>query len=182
MEQYQILCKTMKQLSVFMEKQNSIFNKNIVNFLMPQKYEFESIIELQNVMEKCHKDFTEGDKRLAAKKEALFKSKNLEKWKLDPQALNTISKETLLKNKSLAFVKMLPKENEDMRGLYIHFTYFANQMRDEIKRIHRQKEISFKKHVEKLFKVENELVESVKFLNNHSGEIYGRSYIIRWKK
>lgn len=161
MQQYAKLSKTLHDISIFIEKQQNIFNKQLVLFIRPQLYEFEGMIELHNLIGRYRKAFIESDKRLAVKKDGLFKAKNIEKWKLDPQILKTVGKEALLNNKSLALANMLPKETEDARKVYICFTYYANRMRDEIMRIYSQKEEGFKKHVEKLFKKESEILDEV---------------------
>jgi len=160
-EKYDTLIKIFSSLSKFVSKQEEIFNKHVVMFLCPQAYEFEGMIELHNLIGKYRKEFIEADKRLAAKKESFFKAKNIEKWKLDPQAWK--DKDNLLKNKNLALLKMLPQETEDTRRVYTCFAYYANKMRDETMRLLSQKEGEYKTHIEKLFKKENDIIDDVNF-------------------
>ena len=90
-------------------EQGKLFKELMAEFMRFQNQEFESMLELQGLMKKYQKEFLAAEKKLASKKEDLFKEKKIEKWKLDLQTLTAFNKEGLLKNKSLALSKMLPK-------------------------------------------------------------------------
>ena len=47
--------------------------------------------------------------KLNHKKEELFKTGNINKWEIDKEELKNLDKEDLLKNKKLAFSKMMHK-------------------------------------------------------------------------
>jgi len=154
----------MSGLSVFMMKQERTFKEVIVSFVEAQGLDFEAMLEVQKIMEKYHKEFSEGEKKLQSKKESLFKSKDVDKWKVDPQTLNTVGKEGLLKNKELAMAKMLPKETEELQGVYISFVYFTNRLLEETKRINRQKGKAFYKRLTKIYNREDGLSEEVYYI------------------
>ena len=93
----------------FMTQQGKVFRENVFEFFRYQVYEFEGMQELQNLMKKFQKSFLNAEKKLAGKKDELFKEKRVDKWKLDAQTLKIHAVESLMKNKGLAFSKMLPK-------------------------------------------------------------------------
>eukprot|EP00826_Nyctotherus_ovalis_P018220 TRINITY_DN15434_c0_g1_i6.p3 TRINITY_DN15434_c0_g1~~TRINITY_DN15434_c0_g1_i6.p3 ORF type:complete len:161 (+),score=65.89 TRINITY_DN15434_c0_g1_i6:1251-1733(+) len=160
----------MSGLSVFMTKQEKVFKEVIVDFVGAEGLDYEGMIEVQKIVEKCHKEFSESEKKLQAKKESLFKNKNVDKWKLDPQILNTISKEGLLGNKQLAISKMLPKETEDLQEQYISYVYFVNRILEEVARINHRKEKAFNKRLAKIYSRQDGLTQEVDLAAKCSGK------------
>ncbi len=110
-----------------MRQEAGIFQEQLGEFFKYQVYEFDSMQELQNLVKRFQKEFFAADKKLDAKKEELFRDKRIEKWKLDPQVLNVFTRENLIKDKRLAFSKMLPKvprgNNEGGRKRKMHITF-----------------------------------------------------------
>ena len=145
-------------------KLEKIFKELFVPFIKSQELEYNSILEVENIMKKYYDCYTEGENKLNAKKESLFKSKNFEKWKLDPQLLNSIGKKALLNNKPLALSKMLPKETEEVQNNYISFVYYANRVTEEVARINKQKDKAYKKRLAKLYDRQDGLSQEVKLI------------------
>lgn len=150
-----------KGLSDFIEKQEKVFKAKITEFVKSQACDYEGMGNLQTIMQKYYKSYTEGEKKLLAKKESLYKSRNVDKWKIDQQIINTIGKEALLKSKTLAIAKMLPKETEEVQIQYIWFVYFASRLSEESGRIHIMKEKAYQKRLMKIYKEENSIPDEV---------------------
>jgi len=148
-------------ISQFVQKQTLIYREYVSDFLRYQQCEFDSMLELQTLLKKYQKDFMSTEKKLTAKKEELFKDKKIEKWKLDPQTLVSFPKASLLKNKDLAYSKMLPKETEEAQNLFLCFSYYANRLRDEFNRIHTQKADNFYEIFNKILNDEENIIPQV---------------------
>lgn len=54
-------------------------------------------------------EYIQRKKDLIAKKEKLFLQGDISRWELAPQAIKEYSRDTLVKNKALAFEVMLPR-------------------------------------------------------------------------
>ena len=112
---YQLLQESMAVTQEFVSQQGKIFRENIFDSFRYQVHEFESMVELQNLMKKFQKYFLNADKKLTSRKDELFKEKKVDKWKLDAQTLKVHTVESLMKNKVLAISKMLPKVRQTNR-------------------------------------------------------------------
>jgi len=103
--------------------QIKIVQKNMVYFYKYGDYENETFREIVQGRARTGLEYIQKKKELIAKKERLFLQQDLTRWELTPAAQKEHSRETLLKNKSLAFDVMLPRETHMVRELRDTFAY-----------------------------------------------------------
>ncbi len=98
--------------------QIKIVQKNMVYFYKYGDYENESFKEAIQSRGRIGLEYLQRKKDLIAKKEKLFMQGDITRWELSPQVAKEHSKETLIKNKALAFEFMLPKVIVNRRNLF----------------------------------------------------------------
>lgn len=119
---------------------------NFCEFYKFYKHETESLEELLTVQKTMFDNFITNEKKLWKKKETLFEQKNIVKWKLDSSL--TTSVESLLKNKGIAFVEMLPDETNDIQKLKMVYGFYSNKLMEEFARIISKDKAVIKEHYE----------------------------------
>ncbi len=81
------------------------------------------------------------------KKEALFKTKNIKKWKFTGNEMELIGREkTLLANKKLAFPFILSDETVKLKKQQEMCHFYSNQLLAEMRRVGRDNGISLIEH------------------------------------
>ena len=107
-ETYNILSKVMQNWSEAEKQQMDILNIDVREYFRYIKNEYHSMKDLGDIVESNKMIYKKAFDKLYYNKENLFKQQDLMQWGLTQKDLE--NKLLLLKNKDLAFSKMLPEE------------------------------------------------------------------------
>ena len=90
-------------------KQALLIDIELKEYFRYIKNEFIAFKDVVAKMEMHKNAYYKAESRLMQKKEELFKQGNIARWELSPEDLKKYDKNELLKNKELAFNKMMQK-------------------------------------------------------------------------
>lgn len=106
------------------------------DYLKYSKEEHETFKELFKYREELKSSYIKMERSLLEKKDKLFKTKDLQKWGgfKDSNEFQKL-KDELLKDKSKAFLFMLPKETQETDLKREELCFYTNQCWEEVKRV-----------------------------------------------
>jgi hypothetical protein len=132
-ETYNILSKVMQNWSEVEKKQMEILNINVREYFRYIKNEYHSMKDLGDIVESNKMIYKKAFDKLYYNKENLFKQQDLTQWGLSTSDLE--NKLMLLKNKELAFSKMLPEETKRVNMFKEFYGSYLNSIISEYERI-----------------------------------------------
>ena len=132
-ETYNILSKVMQSWSEAEKQQMEILNVDVREYFRYIKNEYHSMKELGDIVESNKMIYKKAFDKLYYNKENLFKQQDLMQWGLAPKDLE--NKLLLLKNKELAFSKMLPEETKRVNMFKEFYGSYLNSIISEYERI-----------------------------------------------
>jgi len=159
-ESYKLMNKITEELLVSETKKISFFNNNIREFFRFMKNEFHSLNNLANKVENYKDKYYKSLDKLKEDKEKLFKEQDINSWGLDENDLK--HKNVFLKNKELAFSKMMPEETNNVLNMKNVYGAYLNSLIDEYERI---RLINGKKNKDNTIKLLKALGGNFKFIN-----------------
>ena len=130
---YNILSKVMQNWAEAEKQQMDILNINVREYFRYIKNEYHSMKELGDVVDSNMQVYKKAFDKLYFTKENLFKQQDLMQWGLNKTDLE--NKLILLKNKELAFSKMLPKETKRVNMFKDFYGSYLNSIIKEYERI-----------------------------------------------
>ena len=142
---YNILSKVMQNWAETEMKQIDILNTNVREYFRYVKNEYHSMRDLGEIVESNKMIYKKAFDKLYFNKENLFKQQDLLQWGLSKEDLG--NKLVLLKNKDLAFSKMLPKETKRVNMFKEFYGSYLNSIINEYERI---RVLNSKRHKEKI--------------------------------
>ena len=142
---YNILSKVMQNWAETEMKQIDILNINVREYFRYVKNEYHSMRDLGDIVESNKMIYKKAFDKLYFNKENLFKQQDLLQWGLSKEDLG--NKLVLLKNKDLAFSKMLPKETKRVNMFKEFYGSYLNSIINEYERI---RALNAKRHKEKI--------------------------------
>jgi hypothetical protein len=142
---YNILSKVMQNWAETEMKQIDILNTNVREYFRYVKNEYHSMRDLGDIVESNKMIYKKAFDKLYFNKENLFKQQDLLQWGLSKEDLG--NKLVLLKNKDLAFSKMLPKETKRVNMFKEFYGSYLNSIINEYERI---RVLNAKRHKEKI--------------------------------
>ena len=159
-ESYKLMNKITEELLVSETKKISFFNNNIREYFRFMKNEFHSLNSLANKVENYKDKYYKSLDKLKEDKEKLFKEQDINSWGLDENDLK--HKNVFLKNKELAFSKMMPEETNNVLNMRNVYGAYLNSLIDEYERI---RLINGKKNKDNTIKLLKALGGNFKFIN-----------------
>ena len=159
-ESYKIMNKIMEELLISEKKKINIFNTNIREYYRFMKNEFNVLNNLANKVDNYKDNYYKALDKLKQDKEKLFKEQDIKSWGLDNDYLK--HKNIFLKNKELAFSKMLPEETNNVLNMKNLYGAFLNSLIDEYERI---RLLNGKKNKENTIQILKLLGGQFKFIN-----------------
>ena len=159
-ESYKIMNKITEELLISETKKISFFNNNIREYFRFVKNEFHSLNNLANKVESWKDKYYKAFDKLKQDKEKLFKEQDINSWGLNDNDLK--HKNVFLKNKELAFSKMMVEETNNVLSMKNVYGAFLNSLIDEYERI---RIINGKKNKENTIKLLKALGGNFKFIN-----------------
>ena len=159
-ESYKIMNKITEELLISETKKISFFNNNIREYFRFVKNEFHSLNNLANKVESWKDKYYKAFDKLKQDKEKLFKEQDINSWGLNDNDLK--HKNVFLKNKELAFSKMMVEETSNVLRMKNVYGAYLNSLIDEYERI---RIINGKKNKENTIKLLKALGGNFKFIN-----------------
>ena len=159
-ESYKTMNKITEELLISETKKISFFNNNIREYFRFVKNEFHSLNNLANKVETWKDKYYKAFDKLKQDKEKLFKEQDINSWGLNENDLK--HKNVFLKNKELAFSKMMVEETSNVLRMKNVYGAYLNSLIDEYERI---RIINGKKNKENTIKLLKALGGNFKFIN-----------------
>ena len=133
-ESYGLMHKIMKGLSDIESKKVDLMNNYIREYFRFVKNELYSLKELSVKVDTNKDIYHKSFDKINNTKEKLFRQKDLNNWQLaDKNDLNF--KSVLLKNKNLAFAKMIPEETKKFNEIKYNYGFYLNSLISEYERL-----------------------------------------------
>ena len=132
-ETFNIMSQFMNDWGRIQENQIKIINENIREYFRYVKNEFNSLKEMANKVKNCKANYTKAYEKLLTTKENLFQKQEIDLWQLRQE--DKPNKLALLKNKNLAFEKMLPQDTMKVMDLKNFYGCMLNSLISEFERI-----------------------------------------------
>ena len=133
-ESYNLMYKIMKGLSEVANKKTILMNNYVREYFRFVKNEFVSMKDLTNKVYKQKESYHSDNTNLNNLKEKLFNLHDITYFELkDKNDLNY--KGLLLKNKKLAFIKMLPDDTKRVQEVKQNYGFYLNSLISEYERI-----------------------------------------------
>ena len=130
---YDILSKVMSSWAETEKKQIQILNINVREYFRYIKNEYQSMHDMSDIVESNADIYKTALEKLDNTKENLFKQKDISVWELNHQDLE--NKNALLKNKDLAFSKMLPRDTKRVQIFKSFYGAYLNSIISEYERL-----------------------------------------------
>ena len=130
---YAYLSDSFYKLSSVFAQQKEIFNTDIKEYFDFMKMEYNQITSLTKEFDVCKNNYEDYITKLHEKKEALYQSKNITKWEMDPEDLTDY--ETLKEDKRLAYEKMCYKENIEAESMKKKLTLVINVLLSQYEKV-----------------------------------------------
>ena len=130
---YDILSKVMSSWAGTQKKQINILNIYVREYFRYIKNEYQSMHDMGDVVESNADIYKNALEKLDNTKESLFKQRDISDWELSHQDIE--NKNALLKNKELAFSKMLPRDTKRVQIFKAFYGAFLNSIIGEYERL-----------------------------------------------
>ena len=153
-ESYKIMNKIMEELSNFENKKIEMMNNNIREYFRYIKNEFHSMKDLANKAVSFKDNYNKALEKINNNKENLYKQQDMTLWGLNEEDMK--HKVVFLKNKDLAFSKMLPEETKNVLELKNIYGAYLNSIIDEYERIRLLNGIRHKNNISEFIKLLSE--------------------------
>ena len=145
-ESYNLMHKIMKSLSEIEIKNVDLMNNYIREYFRFVKNEFNSMKELSVKVDTNKEIYHKAFDKLKNMKEKLFRQKDINNWQIaDKNDLNY--KVVLLKNKKIAFSKMLPEDTRKFKEVKYNYGFYLNSLISEYERLRMLNSRRHKDHI-----------------------------------
>ena len=132
---YDILSKVMSSWAETEKQQNDILNQYVREYFRYIKNEYHSMYQMGEKVENNQIIYKKALDKLDTTKENLFKQQDLSQWEIDLTDMDNKTKTNLLKNKDMAFAKMLPKESKRVNMFKAFYGGYLNAIISEYERL-----------------------------------------------
>ena len=159
-ETFNIMIKFLEDWANIQENQIKIMNLHLREYFKYVKKEFISLKEMANKTKNSKINYTKAKEKLLLTKENLFQKQEIDLWQLKEE--DKKKRLDLLRNKDLAFTKMLPNDTMKVTELKKFYGGMLNSLISEFERI---RKINAKRHKDNIINFIKDL--SVEFTNMH---------------
>ena len=144
---YNIMSKLMEDWSEIQKSQMKVINIDIREYFRYVKNEFNGLKEMTERVQNAKSTYIKFKEKLQKTKETLFEKQDPETWQLkDEDKQNVVN---LLKNKELAFSRMLPQDTLKLKEYKQFYGCLLNSLISEFERIRKINNKRHKKNTEK---------------------------------
>ena len=140
-ETFNIMSQFMEEWSKIQKNQIKIMNENIREYFRYVKNEFNGLNEMANKVKNSRMHYAKAYEKLLNTKETLFQKQDIDAWQLKEE--DKPNRLVLIKNKDLAFAKMLPQDTNKVIELKNYYGCMLNSLIGEFERI---RSINAKRH------------------------------------
>ena len=130
---YEILSKVMSTMAETEKKQINILNIYVREYFRYIKNEYQSMHDMGDLVESNADIYRTALDKLNNTKENLFKEQDISQWGLNHNDIE--NKNALLKNKDLAFSKMLPRDTKRVNVFKAFYGAYLNSIIAEYERL-----------------------------------------------
>ena len=170
---YENMNKLFSNWSETLKRHNKILNIDLREYFKYTKNIFKSMKDLVYSVENNKNTYLKNLRYLINKKEDLFKRGDTNKWDLNIQDRNNLN--NLVRDKSLAVTKILPKETVNVIGMKKTYGFYLNRIIEEYERIRVINSNNHKKTIinvcEKIIEIYGDfqkgIVDIINILNNN---------------
>ena len=174
---YENMNKLFSNWSETLKRHNKILNIDLREYFKYTKNIFKSMKDLVYSVENNKNTYLKNLRYLINKKEDLFKRGDTNKWDLNIQDRNNLN--NLVRDKSLAVTKILPKETVNVIGMKKTYGFYLNRILEEYERIRAINSNNHKKTIinvcEKIIEIYGDfqkgIVDIINILNNNNNTI-----------
>ena len=159
-ESYKVMNKIMEDFVISETKRINIMNTNIREYFRFLKNQFHVLNELAGKVENYKDKYNKAMEKLKEDKEKLFKEQDINSWGLNENDLK--HKDVFLKNKELAFNRMMPEESKNVLDIKNVYGVYLNSLIDEYERI---RLLNGKKNKSNTIKILELFCDDYKFIN-----------------
>ena len=159
-ESYKVMNKIMEDFVISETKRINIMNTNIREYFRFLKNQFHVLNELAGKVENYKDKYNKAMEKLKEDKEKLFKGQDINSWGLNENDLK--HKDVFLKNKELAFNRMMPEESKNVLDIKNVYGVYLNSLIDEYERI---RLLNGKKNKSNTIKILELFCDDYKFIN-----------------
>ena len=132
-ESYKVMNKIIEDFVISETKRINVMNTNIREYFRFMKNQFHVLNELASKVENYKEKYNKAMEKLKEDKEKLFKEQDINSWGLNENDLK--HKDIFLKNKELAFNRMMPEESKNVLNIKNVYGVYLNSLIDEYERI-----------------------------------------------
>ena len=132
-ESYKVMNKIIEDFVISETKRINVMNTNIREYFRFMKNQFHVLNELASKVENYKEKYNKAMEKLKKDKEKLFKEQDINSWGLNENDLK--HKDVFLKNKELAFNRMMPEESKNVLNIKNVYGVYLNSLIDEYERI-----------------------------------------------
>lgn len=132
-ESYKVMNKIIEDFVISETKRINIMNTNIREYFRFMKNQFHVLNELASKVENYKEKYNKAMEKLKEDKEKLFKEQDINSWGLNENDLK--HKDIFLKNKELAFNRIMPEESKNVLNIKNVYGVYLNSLIDEYERI-----------------------------------------------
>jgi len=132
---YDILSKVMSSWAETEKQQSDILNQYVREYFRYIKNEYHSMYQMGEKVENNQTIYKKALDKLEITKENLFKQQDLSQWEIDLTDMDNKTKTNLLKNKDMAFAKMLPKDSKRVNMFKAFYGGYLNSIISEFERL-----------------------------------------------
>ena len=151
-ETFNIMSKLMETWSEIEKSQMKVININIREYFRYVKNEFKELKEMSDRVQNSQTTYIKLKEKLLKTKETLFEKQDPETWQLKDEDKKDIM--NLIKNKELAFSKMLPQDTFKLQETKNFYGAMLNSLISEFERI---RKINARRHKDNTTKFVKEL-------------------------
>ena len=159
-ESYKVMNKIIEDFVISETKRINVMNTNIREYFRFMKNQFHVLNELASKVENYKEKYNKAMEKLKKDKEKLFKEQDINSWGLNENDLK--HKDVFLKNKELAFNRMMPEESKNVLNIKNVYGVYLNSLIDEYERI---RLLNGKKNKANTIKILELFCDDYKFIN-----------------
>ena len=156
-ETFNIMSQMMNEWGNIQNQQTIILNENIREYFRYVKNEFNSLKDMANKVNNYKNQYFKANEKLLNTKEKLFQRQEMDTWQLK-EPINV----DLLKNKNLAFAKMLPTDTLKVQEYKNYYGAMLNSLIGEFERI---RKLNAKRH-------KNNITKFIRLLSNECTNLH----------
>ena len=138
--------------------QSELIEVNLREFFKFFKKEYNVIKEYAQKVENLRNNYYKAEEKLQNRKLYLFERVEVSKWEINTSEI--IDAIAIKKDKELAFMKMIPKETENVYQLKLNYGFYTEKLVEEYQRLKRIMGLDIHEVMDKYFSQQNKITNA----------------------